>query len=95
MTVSSPNVPNVMFGTCGRSDVNSRHSMCPRTLPFYTVAERNGSVQLLTVPQRQTRDAANPGATQPDSLSKHALRFVVFFVQFTDIMNGKSANTKT
>jgi hypothetical protein len=62
---------------------------------FYTVAERNGSVRLLTAPQRQSRDAANPDATQPDNLEKHALRFVVFFVQLTNIINGKSANTKT
>jgi len=49
----------------------------------------------LTAPQRQSRDAANPGTTQADRLEEHALRFVVFFVQLTNIINGKSANTKT
>ena len=49
----------------------------------------------LPAPQRQSRDAANPGTTQPDNFEKHALRFVVFFVQLTNIINGKHANTKT
>ena len=36
MTVSSENVPIVTFGACGRSDVNRRYSICPRTLPWGT-----------------------------------------------------------
>jgi len=48
----------------------------------------------LPAPQRQSRDAANPGTTQPDKLGECALRFVVLFVQLTNIINGKSANTK-
>jgi hypothetical protein len=36
MTASSANVPIVTFGACGRSDVNSRYSMGPRTLPWGT-----------------------------------------------------------
>ena len=36
MTVSSANAPIVMFGACGRSDVNSRYSVGPRTLPWGT-----------------------------------------------------------
>jgi hypothetical protein len=49
----------------------------------------------LPAPQRQSRDAANPGATQPDNFEEHPLCFVVFFVQLTNIIKGKSANTKT
>jgi len=36
MTVSSAYVPIVMFGACGRSDVNRRYSIGPRTLPWGT-----------------------------------------------------------
>jgi len=49
----------------------------------------------LPAPQRQSREAANPGTTQPGRLEEYALRFVVLFVQLTNIINGKSANTKT
>jgi hypothetical protein len=38
MIISSANVPIVMFGAGGRSDVNSRYSMGPRTLPWGTPA---------------------------------------------------------
>jgi len=36
MTVSSANVPVVKFGACGRSDVNRRYNIGPRTLPWGT-----------------------------------------------------------
>jgi len=36
MTVSSADVPVVNFGACGRSDVNRRYSIGPRTLPWGT-----------------------------------------------------------
>ena len=45
--------------------------------------------------QRQSRDAAKPDATQPDKFEERVLRFVVFLVQLTNIINGMSADTKT
>jgi hypothetical protein len=86
--------------------VSTRHSKCylskqlaavkaKLSRNFHSCKHKMVPYGYLPAPQRQSRDAANPSTTQPDKLVERVLRFVIFFVQLTNTLNGKSAYTKT
>jgi hypothetical protein len=84
MTVSSANVPIVMFCACGRSDVNSRYSMGPRALPWGTreLIGNKGETSAASVLIRVAYEARSTGIGVSPNSNLYVVIVVIVYANY-------------